>query len=531
MVDGYLLFYERLSKEDGDDESCSITNQRRILNNFVDRNDAEFKNFDIEEFIDDGYSGTNFDRPDFQRMMTRIRALNGKSIVVATKDFSRLGRDTIDTINYIEKIFPFLDVRYIAVNDDYDSQENHNGVDFETKFKNLINGIYPIQMSIDQKAIKREEALQGKHNGPIPTYGYRFTPERELEVDWEASNVVQMIVELLDQEKPYKEIISFLAEKKIETPSVYLNRVYGAKMIIRSSPGTWSRTMIARIVRNKKYLGYAVGHKTQTYIIGSKKTHVVPEEEQILVANRQPAILREEQVNRILARMEKRARKGERGDTHKRISALYKKVKCSHCGYALTRKRYTETKDYYICSEHDRNPLSTCLFERRIDTAKLEEAVYEAIKYNICLYGVAKKNAKKVMSNSFGNSSENLKKIRDEIEHLNCRNFEMHQDYCEGRISKEKYLKDKAELSKQIQNLEVQRTLMEEDITKRDKQYSLFKTEFANTVEKYKDEKELTKEMADAFIEKIFVDNSHNIEIIFRFREELNSIVNPIKIA
>lgn len=106
MIKKYLFFYERLSKEDGDDESCSIKNQRRLLYHFQ-QEDREFSDYEVEEFIDDGYSGTNFERPDFHKMMERIRNLYGNEIVVATKDFSRLGRDTIDTVNYLEKIFPF----------------------------------------------------------------------------------------------------------------------------------------------------------------------------------------------------------------------------------------------------------------------------------------------------------------------------------------------------------------------------------------------------------------------------------------
>ena len=153
MIKKYLFFYERLSKEDGDDESCSIKNQRRLLYHFQ-QEDREFSDYEVEEFIDDGYSGTNFERPDFHKMMERIRNLYGNEIVVATKDFSRLGRDTIDTVNYLEKIFPFLGVRYIAVNDDYDSKDYPYGLDFENKFKNLINGIYPMQTSYTQKKIK-----------------------------------------------------------------------------------------------------------------------------------------------------------------------------------------------------------------------------------------------------------------------------------------------------------------------------------------------------------------------------------------
>ena len=173
--DKYIAIYLRLSDEDRDqEESNSIRNQRILLRQYI-QSKSEFSAFPIKEFIDDGYSGTNFERPDFQSLLKQAK--EGKIKVIIVKDLSRLGRDTIETQEYVEKIFPFLGVRVIAVNDKLDTNlpaQNQN--DLEIKFKNLINGIYPEMCSKNIKLQKRKTAEKGEFMGNIPIYGYALKP-------------------------------------------------------------------------------------------------------------------------------------------------------------------------------------------------------------------------------------------------------------------------------------------------------------------------------------------------------------------
>lgn len=518
----YLFFYERLSKEDGDDESCSIGNQRRLLQRFREEKD-EFSDYEVEEYIDDGYTGTNFERPDFQKMMDRIRNLYGNEIVVATKDFSRLGRDTIDTVNYLEKIFPFLEVRYIAVNDDYDSRDYPYGLDFENKFKNLINGFYPMQTSYTQKKIKMEEAKQGKHNGPIPTYGYRYTKNREFEIDWEAATVIQIILDFLEQRKSYKFIIEFLAEKKIDPPSIYLTRKFGVKLCKVSRKPVWNRTMILKIARNKTYLGYSVRHTVENCSPGSRKARVVSKEQQVLVPNRQPAIIRREQFVNVNDWLDGRAEKANHKNTKRqRVSALYKKVYCMNCGCALTRRK-DGNYDVYICLDKRENPLSDCPSEP-IATVDLETAVFGALQFNMKLLVDNKKRLKRFLQNSIVDSQEDLSNIHNTVEKISHKKTELYGEFKSGQLTKERYLNRKEELSKQISDLEKKILRIEEDINKHDEGNILFNSEYARLVDKFKEEKFLSQNLADAFIEKVFVDEKHNIEIIFKFQNEIDKI-------
>ena len=521
MKKKFLFFYERLSREDGDDESCSITNQRRLLNRFKEEH-SEFHDYQVEEFIDDGYTGSNFNRPNFQNMMSRVRSLYGNMIVIATKDFSRLGRDTIDTVNYLEKIFPFLEVRYIAINDDYDSKDYQYGIDFEAKFKNLINGLVPIQASTIQKRIKMEEALQGKHNGPVPLYGYRYTVDREYEVDWEAASVLQIIMDLLDQKKSYKFIIKFLAEKGIDPPSVYLAKKYNAKLCKTSS--AWNKTTLKKIARNKAYLGYSVRHKEEACVLGTKGTRAVNKADQILVPNRQPKIIREEQFNRVNEWLDERAAKsGCKSGPRRRVSALYKNVYCVHCGSALSRRRYHEDNDFYYCLAKRENPLSDCTFPP-IETAVLEKEVCSVIQFNLRLFTDSKKKISKALNHNMADSHAIMERFQERAEEIEQKKMNLYEDYRAGHVSREEYLIKKQKLSEQLVPLEVGIQKVEEGIRKYDEANIIFYSDFARLVDEFRNEEALSPELANAFIEKVLVDKNHNIEVVFKFQDEINML-------
>lgn len=523
MKKKYLFFYERLSKEDGDDESCSIGNQRRLLLRFQKEKD-EFSDYEVEEFIDDGYTGANFDRPGFQKMMVKIRSLYGNKIVVVTKDFSRLGRDTIDTVNYLEKIFPFLEVRYIAVNDDYDSNDYPYGLDFENKFKNLINGIYPMQISYTQKKIKMEEAKKGKHNGPIPTYGYCYTEDREYEVDWEAATVIQMILDLLEQRKSYKFIIEFLAEKKIDPPSIYLTRKYGVKLSKVSRKPVWNRVTIRKIARNKTYLGYSVRHTVESCSPGSKKTRVVSKEQQVFVPNRQPAIIRLEQFDNVNDWLDDRAEKGKhKGTKCHRVSALYKKVYCMDCGSALTRRK-DGNYDVYICLDKRENPLSSCSFES-IETVVLETAVFEALQFNMLLFINHQKRMVKSLKNKPTEPQEEVSRFKELLETENYQKIRLYEEYKLKLFSKEEYINRKKILSERIDELSEKITEMEGIVCRWSKADYILNSEYARFVKKFNGEKVLSPDLADAFVEKVYVDEKHNIKIIFKFQDDIEKIL------
>ena len=291
--DKYIAIYLRLSDEDRDqEESNSIRNQRILLRQYI-QSKSEFSAFPIKEFIDDGYSGTNFERPDFQRMLKQAK--EGKIKVIIVKDLSRLGRDTIETQEYVEKIFPFLGVRVIAVNDKLDTNlpaQNQN--DLEIKFKNLINGIYPEMCSKNIKLQKRKIAEKGEFMGNIPIYGYALKPgeSSKLLIDQEAATTVTDIFLWFTQGKRLGEIAKILNVKQIDTPATYLGK-RGYK-VARKGNNIWYSTTVKAILKEKAYIGTIVNHKTEVIVISTKKAKTIPPEERIECENQHEAIISKE---------------------------------------------------------------------------------------------------------------------------------------------------------------------------------------------------------------------------------------------
>lgn len=208
-------------------------------------------------------AGTNFNRPDFKKMMELVKAESSCCVIV--KDLSRLGRDTIDTQQYIEKIFPFLLVRFIAINDYYDSSAPlASRKDTEAKFKNLVNGIYPQICSKNIKQVMRKQAEAGKYHGSVPPYGYMFKNEDKtvLHLDREVSGNVRFIFDKRLEGEKYSEIAKMMNEKGIETPTAYLLKK-GYSLYNTQCLPVWNSHMVRKILLNPIYAGIMTNHKSE----------------------------------------------------------------------------------------------------------------------------------------------------------------------------------------------------------------------------------------------------------------------------
>lgn len=214
--------YLRLSKDDGDNkESQSISNQRKSIYDFI-KNYSEDKFIVIDEYVDDGYSGTNFDRPDFQRL---LKDIEGKKIeCIITKDLSRLGRDHILTGHYIENFFRENDIRYIAINDNIDSKKDDT-YDMLT-FRLAFNDVYPKDTSHKVLKIKRMKQQNGEYQGSWAPFGYRKskTEKNKLEIEPEQAEAVRMIFDLYTSGKTSIDIVRILNEKGVKSPGLYANQ-------------------------------------------------------------------------------------------------------------------------------------------------------------------------------------------------------------------------------------------------------------------------------------------------------------------
>jgi DNA invertase Pin-like site-specific DNA recombinase len=342
--------YLRLSKDDEQaGESVSIGTQRAILLDFCQQ--EGYAIHDI--YIDDGYSGLNFNRPGFQRMIEDIE--KGKINLVITKDLSRLGRDYIMTGYYSEIYFQMKDVRYIALADDVDTLKGHNEI---APFKNILNDMYARDISKKVKNAKHQRAKLGLHIGAQPSYGYKKDPDTpgHLIVDPDAAEVIRTIYSLALQGLGNVAIAAELTKRHIVTPSYYKFQQGDIRFshypsVKNGDPYTWSHGTIYQILNNPVYTGTLISLKTETTDCKTKRRICVPADQQIITENAHVAIVTQEQFEAV-----KLARADHVCLANLRRENIFRgKLFCECCGHPLviSRKQLKErTADIYLCMYH-----------------------------------------------------------------------------------------------------------------------------------------------------------------------------------
>ena len=370
--------YLRISRDDEDkSESDSIQNQRDLLTAFIDsHDDLELAN----EFADDGYTGTNFERPGFQRMMDLAQDNTIDCIIV--KDFSRLGRNYIETGRYIERIFPMMGIRFISVNDNYDSVKEFSDADqIIVPFKNLINDAYCRDISMKVRSQLDTKRKNGKFIGSFATYGYMKDPEdkHHLVIDDQAAEVVRQIFDLaLEGYSPYH-IADRLNEMGVPTPFQY-KRSKGMNCSCgywKGNDSGWQPTSIYRILSNEMYLGKMVQGKQRKINYKIKKFQAVDKKDWIVVPNMHEPIITQE----VFDRVQRLSDMDTRTSPHKDSVGLFAGIiKCGDCGQNMVIrkvKKGSRTYTYYYCSTNKANEGCS---SHLINASKIERVVLEEVQ-------------------------------------------------------------------------------------------------------------------------------------------------------
>lgn len=360
--------YIRLSKEDKiKDESNSVTNQKLIITSYIENND-DLELFDF--YIDDGYSGTTFNRPEYKRMIEDI--IEGKINTIIVKDLSRFGRNHIESDNYLENILPGYNVRFISINDDIDTLNNSNSVSsIVIPLKNLINDQYARDISEKVRSTLKMKQLNGEFIGVTAPYGYLKDPKdkHKFIVDREASYIVKKIFNMIILGKSRKEIAEHLNSKNVLTPSLYKisKEKTNNKELIRSKK--WNVEIVNRILRNGTYTGTLIQNVKTKPNYRTDKLIDVNKDEWIITENHHEAIISKvifDKVQNILDR-----KKGY--FNNKDIFAGY--LKCFDCGKSMILRK-SKDKEYYYCSSFVRNHSCT---NHSIRKERLEELVLKDI--------------------------------------------------------------------------------------------------------------------------------------------------------
>ena len=343
--------YLRLSRDDGDEgESNSITNQRELIKSYADK--AGFKI--IKEFIDDGYTGSNFDRPDFKRMINDLEKKDCKTIIV--KDLSRFGRDYIESGKFLQKTFPQMGVRFISVNDNYDSESaDVSDTHLILPIKNFINDSYCRDISMKVKSSQKTKRQRGEFIGAFAPYGYKKNKKQKnhLIVDRNVSHIIRKIFEMKIEGYSSKVIADELNKLGIQTPGTY-KESQGSNYStgFASNKNKWQAKMINRIIENRVYIGVLEQGKRTKLNYKSNKEIKVLEEDWIKVEGTHEAIVTETMFN-VANKMMGRDILNRKSKPDFLTGLLY----CADCGNQLIRRRQ-KTKDgykiYYICGLYNR---------------------------------------------------------------------------------------------------------------------------------------------------------------------------------
>ena len=519
-----VFAYLRLSNDDIDKEdvSNSIKNQKLLIEYFV-RNHEELKNAEIIFFIDDGYTGTNFERPDFKRMMARLKH-SSKSCCVVVKDLSRFGRDTVLTQNYIEKVFPFLQVRFIAINDYYDSNTSvRDNKDTEVKFKNLINGIYPSICSQNVKQVIRKFGEEGRFWGPVPPYGYLFSDDgnRFLVIDEEAAPVVRSIYCRRLEGASYSDIARELNKKGLPCPYVYFINKGFSLWKKCDMEMQWNRHTIYGILMNPIYTGAMENHKTET-ITARGKIRTVPRNERILVEGTHEAIITKVEFEQVASMV--KYKKQSVQDKKKEKYMFTGKIKCGYC-HRMVRIR----PEYKI-------PRMTCS-SIRVEGSKCFKQYYSMEHLEILLLKMVRQEADradnalkqiKEMNKTLDVSKLRRKKGAYEGRIKTCyyQKKELYERFALGTLPKESYLAQKKEIAQKESEYKKKTGELQENISKTEKKKAKENSPRIKAFSKYTELEALSYEIIQELVDTIYFYDPEHIEVFWNFQDDYMATVD-----
>lgn len=507
--------YERLSREDGDKlESDSIVHQQYLLEDFCARH-PEFTV--IGDYSDDGYTGTNFNRPAFARMIADIEA--GKIDCVIVKDLSRFGRDYIDMGYYLERYFPGKGVRFIAVNDHVDSLAG--AYDMMLPLKNVFNTQYARDISDKVRSSFRAKQHRGEFVGAFASYGYLKDPanHNHLIIDPVAAPVVRRIFEMTAQGIGQVKIAKTLNEENIPCPSDY-KRMMGEKYENSKRLGKtcyWTYSTVHKIVRNQMYIGNMVQNRSVRATMHAKAKKA-DESEWIVVEGTHEPIISKELWNAVQAVISKNAREID-FDGHVGLFAGF--LRCGDCGRAMTKTTWSG-RTTYSCGSYHRYGASVCTshYTKQEDLeAILLGDLNQIISAVRDLKSLAENNRTKTsVENAAVQERRRLEAALDRIRRLKQSSYE---DYRDELLSKEEYLRYKKDYDRQEETLAGQMSALES----RGDSKNLLEKPWVDQLIQLGKLTELDRATLAQTVKEIRIFENKHIEITYLFSDELRSLL------
>lgn len=500
--------YCRLSRDDnnGSLESMSIANQRQVLVDYVKE-----KGWTLREcYIDDGYTGTNFDRPDFKRMIRD--AENGKIDCIITKDLSRLGRNYVEAGYYTEEYFIEHNIRFIAVNDGIDTMNENNDI---AAFHHVLNEFYPKQVSKKVRQVKKKSAEQGKFMGSQAPYGYMKSPEDKhiLIVDEEAAIVVRRLFNEFANGNSARMIADRLNNEGISSPGFYHYEKQEKTNSLKKEKTFWGSATILQLLRNQVYIGNMVQGKRQVISFKTKKRRKISPENWIVVENTHTPIIERSIWDRVQEKLNQHHKKIRRtkNDTVGLFSGI---VKCSDCGMPLAymrKKLKDREKGVYRCSRYNNNGREACS-SHYIDEEYISAFVIDDIR-NYAQLATNKREelAEKLYKALKNTNSSEVSTISSKIRNIEKRIFELgdriknlYEDKCLGKIPEDVALDLMKNFTAEKNELETKLPILKDKIVNINETADNI-NEWLDMISAYENIKELDREIVCGLVESVTV--------------------------
>ncbi|WP_177565170.1 recombinase family protein [uncultured Phascolarctobacterium sp.] len=504
--------YCRLSRDDeSQGDSNSITNQKNILQKYAD--DNGFTN--TEFFVDDGFSGTNFDRPDWLRLISQVEEGSVSTIIV--KDMSRLGRDYLKVGYYTEVLFPSSDIRFIAINNGVDS-DNQQDSDF-TPFLNIINEWYAKDTSKKIRAVFKSKGQSGKPLCTNPPYGYIKDPNDKLKwiVDKEAAKVVKEAFHLCMQGYGPTQIAKEFTKRRIMNPTAHAkaNGINVPDNRDHDDDYIWRGSTIVHMLARQEYLGHMVNFKTYRKSYKQKKQMKNDPSEWVIFENTHEAIIEEPAFEVVQKIRDGRRRLTPMGEMPILSGMLF----CADCGnklYQVRGRGWEHEKEYFVCATY-RKIKGGCS-SHQIRNVVVEELLLDGIRrvtafardHEEEFVEMVTKKTQIDLDRSLRDGKRELEQSQARISKLDDIIQRLYEDNIEGKISDERFAKMIANYEAEQHTLESRVAELKSNITT-EKESSLNASHFINLVRKYTDIHELTAEVIREFIEKIYVYKAERI--------------------
>ena len=524
--------YVRLSVEDsGKPGADTIEGQTALIESYIaERNDLNL----VSLFCDNGRTGTDFDRPQFEQMMDMVR--KGKIDCIVVKDLSRFGRNYKETGNYLERIFPFLGVRFIAINDSFDTLTAERTQDgYIVPLKNLINEVYSKDISNKVSAALATKQSRGEFIGAWAPYGYNKDPndKHHLVVNPETAPVVQQIFAWRKEDISVVQISRRLNDAGVLSPSAYLYES-GAVKTEKYHGTLWQVQNVKNILEHPVYLGHMVqGRKKQSFYAGTPQVFT-PQSEWKIVENTHEAIIDQETFDAVQALAKARndayqARLGRFDDMGGSPNILRGLVYCKHCGRPLVRyKNVSHSKKLwytFICPTHVQDP-ARCPFVSAVES-EVQQVLFTSIRSQMALAAdqkalAVRKSTEPAALQRRSQEQETLENARRILKRSQALYDSLYQNYVEKLMTEDEYIRLKAKYKAEAE--QAQQAIDRLTEAMREKSRTTTENPYFTAFPGFEDQQELTEGMAHTLIERVEIDFERNIDIRFKFRDEYEAL-------